>query len=230
MDFLKVLFYLRRFLLETVLGLSTLTMVSFLYAPDILGLMKSYLGQDLAFYGVFEPMVSLIKISCITAVLVFSPWMAFRISQAMRAVFGLTILFSATLFFSSMFLFMLGVLFCFFVTLPFGINFLLQFGSDTVRPVIAVGKFVNFSGFFLLGFGLIFQLPLIMVMITRTGLMEPAFFQRNRRYAILVVAILAAVLTPTPDVFNMSLMGIPLYFLYEIGILFSRLHGTGHRS
>ena len=184
--------------------------------------MKSYLDQELAFYGVFEPMVALIKISCITAILIFSPWMAFRLSQAMRAVFGFTLLFSSVLFVISMLLFVVGVLFCFFITLPFGINFLLQFGSDAVRPVIGVGKFVNFSGFFLLGFGMIFELPLVMVLLTRVGLLKPAFFQKNRRYAILVVAILAAVITPTPDAFNMSLMGIPLYLLYETGIFFAK--------
>ena len=222
MRLLKVLFYLRRFVIEGVVSFLITSLLLFFYAPDLLNFMKAYLGQDLAFYGVFEPMVALIKVASIGALIVLSPWFAFRISQALRAVFGFSLTFVSLFFITSFILFFIGVLFCFFVTLPFGIHFLLQFGSDTVRPIIGVGKFVNFTGFFLLGFGTIFELPLIMVIITRTGVADAEFFKKNRRYAILIVAILAAVLTPTPDVFNMSLMGIPLYFLYEIGIIFSR--------
>ncbi|OCC15920.1 Twin-arginine translocation protein TatC [Dissulfuribacter thermophilus] len=223
MTALKVLLYLRRFLIEGIVAFSLTSLVVFVYAPDILGFMKTYLNQELAFYGVFEPMVSLIKISAVTAALILAPWFAMRLSQALRVVFGFTPWFSIIFLMSSIVLFFTGVFFCFFVTLPFGIDFLLQFGSKEVQPIIAVGKFVNFVGFFMLGFGVIFELPLVMIVLTKTGVVTPDFFSKYRRYAVLVVAIVAAALTPTPDVFNMALMGIPLYLLYEMGILISKL-------
>jgi len=94
-----------------------------------------------------------------------------------------------------------------------------------VKPVISVGKFVSFTGLFLLGFGLIFEIPLLMTILCRLGVCHYSTFSRVRRYAVLVIAILAAVLTPTPDVVNMALMGIPLYLLYELGIIVARLNG-----
>ncbi|MEJ2031989.1 MAG: twin-arginine translocase subunit TatC [Deltaproteobacteria bacterium] len=109
------------------------------------------------------------------------------------------------------------------VTLPFGVKFLLGYQSVQLRPVIAIGRFVNFVAVFLLGFGIIFELPLFMVFLAKAHICPRSSFERNRRYAVLAIAIVAAVLTPTPDAVNMALMGVPLYLLYELGILLLRL-------
>ena len=220
---LKTLFYLRRFLVEGLCAFFLLTLIIFIYSPDILGFMQAYLNERLAYYGVFEPVVALIKLSCMLSLIILSPWLLFRLSQAIRYAFGLSLKFSILIMLSGLFLFFTGFFFCFFITLPFGVNFLLQFGSDTLRPIISVERFVSFTGLFLIGFGIIFELPVIMVIVTKAGLLTPDAFLRYRKYAILLVAIAAAALTPTPDVFNMALMGIPLYVLYEIGIIVSRL-------
>jgi sec-independent protein translocase protein TatC len=89
--------------------------------------------------------------------------------------------------------------------------------------MLSIGNYFDFSLKFLLAFGLIFELPLAMVLATRLGFLTPEFLARNRKYAILVNFLLAAILTPTPDVFNQSLMAIPLCILYEVGIFGSRL-------
>ena len=120
---------------------------------------------------------------------------------------------------SALLLFYAGALFCFFITLPFGINFLLDYQSEHLRPVISVGKFVNFIGLFLIGFGIIFEIPLIMTLLCRLKICTPKFFGRYRRYAILIIAIMAATITPSGDIFNMAMMGVPLYILYEAGII-----------
>ena len=112
-----------------------------------------------------------------------------------------------------------GTLFCYFVTLPFGIKFLLGFGSEELKPVISIGRFVNFVTLFILAFGAIFELPIFMVFMAKVGITTRSFFSRHRRYALLLIAIIAALLTPTPDVVNMLLMGGPLYILYEAGIV-----------
>jgi sec-independent protein translocase protein TatC len=69
------------------------------------------------------------------------------------------------------------------------------------------------------GFGVIFELPLILALLSYLRVVNAAFLTRNRKYAILLIGIIAAVVTPTPDVFNMSLMGVPMYFLFEIGVI-----------
>jgi sec-independent protein translocase protein TatC len=76
---------------------------------------------------------------------------------------------------------------------------------------------------FILGFGVVFELPVFMVFSAQVGMISAAGFARNRRYAVLAIAILAAMLTPTPDLVNMGLMGLPLYLLYESGILLIHL-------
>jgi sec-independent protein translocase protein TatC len=119
----------------------------------------------------------------------------------------------------AIFLFYVGATFCYFVTLPFGIRFLLGYQSAHIKPMISVGKYVSFCWGFIFAFGLIFELPLVLALLSYLKVVNVAFLTRNRRYAILLIAILSAVLTPTPDFFNMTLMGGPLYLLFEIGII-----------
>jgi sec-independent protein translocase protein TatC len=78
-----------------------------------------------------------------------------------------------------------------------------------------------------LAFGLIFELPIFMVFMAKVGVFKRSFYEQNRKYALLLIAILSALLTPTPDIVNMSLMGGPLYLLYESGILILRVLRIG---
>jgi len=89
--------------------------------------------------------------------------------------------------------------------------------------MISVGKYVSFCAGFIFAFGLIFELPLILALLSYLRIVKVSFLTRNRRYAILLIAILSAVLTPTPDFFNMALMGGPLYLLFEIGVLLAKI-------
>lgn len=219
----RFLLFLRRFVLEIGIMFCGLTMLLFLVAPDILALLQNYLNQKLVFFGVVEPMTGLLKIASMCAVMIMAPWISWLIAQGLKTVFGLSRRFVLGFAAAGLILFYSGALFCFFVTLPFGMNFLLGYQSEEIRPVIALSRFVSFTGFFLLGFGLVFELPLFMTVMCRLRLCSYTAFIRHRRYAVLVIAILAAMLTPTPDVVNMSLMGIPLYLLYEVGIVVARL-------
>jgi sec-independent protein translocase protein TatC len=89
--------------------------------------------------------------------------------------------------------------------------------------MISVGKYISFCAVFIFGFGLTFELPLILALLSYIKVINAAFLTRNRRYAILLIAIIAAVVTPTPDVFNMALMGGPLYILFEIGVILVKI-------
>ncbi len=89
--------------------------------------------------------------------------------------------------------------------------------------MISIGNYVDFTSKFLLAFGLIFELPLVIGVAAKMGLVTPQWLSKNRKYAILVNFTIAAILTPTPDVFNQSLMAIPMYLLYEVGIVAARV-------
>ena len=85
--------------------------------------------------------------------------------------------------------------------------------------MISAGRYVSFCAVFVFGFGLIFELPLVLALLSYLRVVNAALLTRNRKYAILLVAVISAVVTPTPDVFNMGLMGVPMYFLFEIGVI-----------
>jgi sec-independent protein translocase protein TatC len=88
-----------------------------------------------------------------------------------------------------------------------------------------VEKFVSFCLVFVFGFGVLFELPLAMILLGRIGAVPRATFARNRRYAILFITIVSSVITPTPDAFNLAMMALPLYLLFEVGLLGMRLYG-----
>jgi sec-independent protein translocase protein TatC len=118
--------------------------------------------------------------------------------------------------------FFFGLAFCFYFVLPFALNFLLTYKTENLKPMISIGNYVDFTSKFLLAFGLIFELPLVIGVAAKMGLVTPQGLSRNRKYAILVNFTIAAILTPTPDVFNQTLMALPMCVLYEVGILAAR--------
>ncbi len=118
--------------------------------------------------------------------------------------------------------FFLGATFCFLIVLPLALQFLLTF-DPTIQQMPRFSEYVDFTLKFLLAFGVIFELPLAMTIAARLGVVTPQFLARNRKYAILINFIIAAILTPTPDIFNQSLMALPMCLLYEVGILAARI-------
>jgi sec-independent protein translocase protein TatC len=116
-------------------------------------------------------------------------------------------------------LFALGMFFCLSITLPYGIRFLLSYETTDIVALISVKKFVSFCFWVVFGFGLIFELPLVMILSARVGLANPQKMAGYRRYALVGILIVAAIVTPTPDILNLMLMAVPLYLLFEIGLI-----------
>jgi sec-independent protein translocase protein TatC len=218
---------LRKSIRNLALSTGLATLAIFVLSPHLLQFVQHHLDTKLYFFSVAGPFLAHVTLSFFAALLVLMPWLTIVIWRAMGRVFrvpGKQVLFfvmCTCLFFYG------GIAFCYFITLPFGITFLLGFSSEELRPVISVNQFVTFIALFILAFGIIFQLPIVMVFFARIGLLGRRFYEKNRRYAVLVMAIASAILTPTPDIVNMALMGGPLYLLYETGIIILRLFGIG---
>src|SRR5208283_80665 len=128
-------------------------------------------------------------------------------------------------------LFLAGAAFCFFIVLPFAMAFLLTYKvGDFLMPMLSVGQYVDFCLKFILAFGVIFELPIAIIFLTKMGIVTPKGLARNRKYAVLLAFIAGAILTPTPDAFNQTLMAVPIILLYEVGIwispLFVKKNGT----
>ena len=186
---------------------------------SLFSLLQGHLDQKLVFFTVAEPFLAHVKIALAAALLTLTPLYVLTFWKALSRPFSLSrsSVFAFTIF--TCLLFYSGASFCYFVTLPYGIDFLLGFGSEQLQAIISVDRFVTFVAVFVLAFGLIFELPILMVFTGRTKLVTREKYAQNRRYAVLVISIVAALLTPTPDVVNMLLMGLPLYALYEAGII-----------
>ena len=124
-------------------------------------------------------------------------------------------------FFSSIF-FLAGAAFCFFLVFPIAFQFFMGFATDTIVPMISVEEYLSFALKLLLAFGLVFEMPLFAYFLSRFGILTPDLMRRSRRYAILAIFIVAAILTP-PDVFSQCLMALPMLVLYEVSIYVSAM-------
>jgi sec-independent protein translocase protein TatC len=115
-----------------------------------------------------------------------------------------------------------GAAFGYFIVFPFGFRFFLGFANDIIRPLPSMEAYLGFSLKMLIAFGLVFEMPLVLTLLARMGVVTATFLRKNRKYAILLFFILAAVLTP-PDVVSQFMMALPLMLLYEVSIFGARL-------
>lgn len=214
---------LRRSLRLLGVSLIGLTVLLFLFSGDLLLALQGHIGGQLHFFSVAEPFLAHVKLAFFASLFLLMPLLLHVLWRALAAPFGLSAGQRLGFVLATSLLFYAGAAFCYLLTLPFGIQFLLGFEGKTLQAVISINRFANFISLFVLAFGLVFELPVFMIFCARVGLISRRAFERNRRYAILAIAILAAVLTPTPDVVNMGLMGLPLYLLYETGIALIRI-------
>jgi len=121
--------------------------------------------------------------------------------------------------------FVSGLAFAYFVMLPFALRYLQTFGSDLVEPRWTISEYSSFVLTILFWIGVAFETPLIMFLVARLGIVSAQGFASKRKYAIVIIAVAAAIITPTVDPFNMMLVMGPLVLLYELGILLARLGG-----
>jgi sec-independent protein translocase protein TatC len=179
---------------------------------------------NLVFLAPAEALWMHMKIAFIFALIISSPLIFFEIWRFIApGLLDKEKKYALPFIITTSFLFLIGALFCFIIILPFAMNFLLNYKTENLQPMISVEKYMDFCLKFILAFGAIFELPVILVFLTRMGIVSHEFLAKNRKYAVLIAFILAAVLTPTPDAFNQTLMAVPIIILFEAGIWASRI-------
>lgn len=237
---------LRKRIVASLIAVGIGFLVCFSYSEDVLGVLMLPLNakltvqqgfpylrfvpnqvqQQLHFTSLTEPFLSHIKIGFVSGLILAVPALLYQVWKFIspgllpkeRKYAGQFVFFS-TLFFAA------GVLFCFFLLLPFAVPFLIGYKTDHLTPIVKIGDYIDFVLKFLLGAGLVFELPLVIILLARMGIVSAAWLAKYRKYAFLVSFVLGAIITPTPDVFNMTLLSVPIYLLYEFGILGARLLG-----
>lgn len=165
------------------------------------------------------------KVSLIAAVVAASPVVLFQLWQFIRpALYPSERKLFTRLFGAAVCLFLTGVAFAYEVVFHMAVNFFLVTGENMATPMIDLDTYVGFLGSFLLPFGLVFELPVAMILMTRMGLVDHRRLKRYRKYVLFAIFALAAVLTP-PDIISQVMLGLPLAALYECGIIISMISG-----
>ncbi len=159
-----------------------------------------------------------LKVALVSSVFVTSPFTFYQIwafiapglyKEEKQAVIPLACL--------SAFFFIAGASFCYATVFPIAFQFFMGFATETIVPMISIEEYLSFALKLLIAFGLVFEMPLFAYFLAKLGLLTPEFMRRNRKYAILCIFIVAAILTP-PDVFSQTLMALPMLVLYEISV------------
>jgi sec-independent protein translocase protein TatC len=128
---------------------------------------------------------------------------------------------SSIVFFSSI-CFLSGVVFAYYVLLPTALSFFATFGSAIIDNNIAVDEYFSFIISTMLAAGVVFELPMVSFFLSKIGILKPEFMRKYRKHAVIIILLLAAILTPSPDITSMLLLAFPLFILYEISIFISK--------
>jgi sec-independent protein translocase protein TatC len=215
-------------LLRSPIGLTLLTLILlafgliFWFSPQALNYLQHKFNQRFVFFSLSEPFLAMLKFSVVCLVIIFFPLVWLGVISTLDALLSLPKRLFFLFFIFGVILFYIGVLFAYFVILPYGVQFLLSFQTEEIKPAISLGHFANFFGFFLLLFGAIFELPLMMIFLTMIKVLNPQKLSKYRKETFFFIVVFSAVITPTPDAINMSLLAIPLFLLFEAGLFLSK--------
>lgn len=197
--------------------------INFIVNPILIALRKQHLEDRLYYASPTTPISFYISLSLYIGIVIAMPVVLYQIwlfvapglyKHERRAVLSFIV--------SSMFLFLCGIVFGYYIMLPQVLNFLIGFGEHLpLRPLVTIDEYFSFVLIVLVGLGVIFELPVVIFILSLFGIVTPKFLIKNFRYAMLIITIVAAVVTPTPDATTMLIFMAPMVALYFVGVLVS---------
>lgn len=233
MPFLEHLSELRMRILWSLLAVVILFVPAYYFSTEIFDfLMRPIIanlpeGSSLIFTRPAEGFTTYLKVSVFVALIAAVPFMLYQIwkfvapalYQHEKMIIIPFILFG-TIFF------LLGAAFCYYVAAPKAFNFLLnEYSSQYVKAFPSIKEALSFLMGLMIGFGIVFEFPLVIFVLARIGIVNSGWLRQKRKYAILLSAVAAAILTPTTDAISMMFMFIPIIIFYELGILVAWMFG-----
>jgi sec-independent protein translocase protein TatC len=182
-------------------------------------------NSKLTMLKITEGFVTELKMSFYTAIFFSMPYILYQIWKFIapglyaheKKYTSLFVIFASILFF-------IGASFAYFVVFPFGFKFFLQYVNENVVATLSIGWYLSFFIQFIIAFGSIFELPIFILFLSKLGIVTPEMLKKYRRYAIVIIFIVAAILTP-PDAVSQCMMAVPLLILYEISIYVAKYFG-----
>lgn len=173
----------------------------------------------LIFTGPMDKFMAHLKISLMCAVILTCPFWLYQVWLFVApALFKKEKRYALGFIISGTFLFVMGSVFTYFVVLPMAFKFLMTFGGDVDKPMISIDEYMSFFTHTSLAFGAAFEMPLVISTLGMLGLVSQKFLKEKRRYAVMVLALISAIITP-PDLLSMVLMLFPMLALYEISVV-----------
>lgn len=241
MSFLEHLEELRKRIISSLIGLAVAFGLSFLFCDQLWNIIKQPAVTALKSLGYpprlvqTTPMETLniiwFKLPLVCAIFIASPWVVYQVWAFISpGLYRKERRWAVPFIVSSAGLFILGGLFAYFVAFRFALTFLLGMGyGKSVEPFVSVSEYFAMFVNVVLGIGLVFELPVVIFFLTLLRIVSPSFLIKHSRYAILIIFVIAAIVTPSPDAFNMMLFALPMCLLFYLGV-FAAYVLTYHRE
>lgn len=230
MSFLEHLEELRSRILKALAGVGVAFVFSLFFQdnlwlavsdPAVTALRSLGFQDKLVFITPMEAFMTLwVKLPMLASVFLASPWILYQVWAFISpGLYRRERRWAVPFIMSSAGLFITGGLFGYFIAFRYGLTFLLGIGKNiNVQPMVTVTEYFDLFVNVMLGIGLTFELPILIFFLTLLRIASPSFLLRHSRYAILIITIIAAIVTPTPDVFNLMLFAVPMCLLFFVGI------------
>jgi len=217
---------LRSRLMISLITIFILTIGAFFFSEEILGYITqpfTATGFKLNIFKLTEGLMIRLKVSAILAILVGLPFLMWQVWRFILPAIGKKDrMFSRLSLLSSIILFYAGVVFVFYLLVPFTVKMLLSLAPKEMTSTIGANDYVSLVFFFSMIMGILFELPIIMMLLTRIGIITPSYLVTKRKYAFVMAFVVAAVITPTQDPLTMIIVAVPLVILYEASIIISK--------
>ena len=223
---------LRRRLIRCAIAVVITSLVSFIFAKQIFDILILPAGGiDLIYIEMTEMIGTYMRVSLASGIILAMPYLIYQVLMFVSPAltrkekrYIYLILPWVTLMFIG------GVAFSYFILIPPATKFLITFGSDIATPQIKIGNYISIVTRLLVAIGLVFELPVLTTFLARIGVITPKWLAKKRKLAIIFAFILAAIITPTFDPINQSLVAIPLIILYEMSIWLAKLVHRGKKE
>ncbi|MBR1730442.1 MAG: twin-arginine translocase subunit TatC [Selenomonadaceae bacterium] len=210
---------LRSRLIKSVLAVVVGSIISYFFLDEITHYLTLHVGK-LYYMKPGEAFFTYIKIDIVAGFLLALPiifyhaWRFFlpALTAVERLVLGIIVPISVILFF-------VGLAFSFFLVLPVALKFFIGFTDENLQAMFSFGNYFDFVIMFMLPFGFVFEMPLVIIVLGKIGILTSEWLQKYRRIVIFLSFVIGAIITPTPDVFTQSMIALPMIALYEVGYL-----------
>jgi sec-independent protein translocase protein TatC len=218
---------LRRALIKSLVAIALGLAVTYNYSDRIvLFLQKPLLkilppdNQHLYYTGIADKFVIYFKVSVLASLMITAPFLLYQIwTFVSPALYRNERRFVGPFVFLGTISFLAGLAFSYYVVIPYGYKFLIEFGGDTDQAIITLTEYFGMTLKLMLAMGLVFELPVLMMLLGKFGIISAGFLNQYRRHAVLLIFIVSAIATPSPDAFTMLIVAVPLWLLYELSIL-----------